>query len=87
LAIESLKGNNQAYSDLVKMVADAEKEAEKSGRQLPQDIAALKQYIMMSAVKVKEAQQQMGQGAGQGQGGLGGQGTPGSGQGVPGGGN
>ena len=66
LAIESLKGNNAAYSDLVKMVKDAEMEAERSGRQLPTDIAALKQYIVASAVKVKEAQNQPPQGQGQG---------------------
>jgi hypothetical protein len=68
LAIEALKGNNAAYSDLVRMVSDVEQESEKSGRQLPPDIAALKQYIVASAVKVKEAQGAQAAQAQQGQG-------------------
>jgi hypothetical protein len=63
--LEQVKGNEQEYKELVKMISDAETEAAKTGKELPMDIMVLKNILIQEVVgKHNQAgQQQQPQGA------------------------
>jgi hypothetical protein len=66
LVVEHLKSNDQSFRDLFKMLTDAEKEAAKTGAQLPADLATLKDYMTAEVLQKQmqadqPPQQQQGQ--------------------------
>lgn len=65
--LEQIKGNENQVKELIKLINDAEKEAAKSGREMPLDLMALKNILLQDVVG-KHQQQGQEQGDGQQQG-------------------